>query len=124
MFTNNLPTSNAIKPTTNQKAIDDAQKAVDAVTDTAKKAALQNNLNKAKELLAVPTAGTVKPNEFTIGDKYITGTYSGDVASISMLLNGENNKFNGAALKDGEFSFYVNDKKNQENRRSNYGSIR
>lgn len=75
-------------------------------------------------MLAVPTAGTVKPNEFTIGDKYITGTYSGDVASISMLLNGENNKFNGAALKDGEFSFYVNDKKNQENRRSNYGSIR
>ncbi|MBC6316288.1 toxin Cry1Ac domain D-VI-related protein [Listeria grandensis] len=111
LFTSNDPATNAVKPTTNQKAIDDAQKAVDAVTDTAKKAALQNNLNKAKELLAAPTTGTVKPNEFTIGDKYITGTYSGDVASISMLLNGEDNKFNGATLKNGEFSFYVNDKK-------------
>ncbi|MBC1434914.1 hypothetical protein HB848_06140 [Listeria rocourtiae] len=111
LFTSNDPATNALKPTTNQKAIDDAQKAVDAVTDTAKKATLQNNLNKAKALLAAPTAGTVTPNDFTIGDKYITGTYSGDVASISMLLNSEDNKFNGATVKNGEFSFYVNDKK-------------
>lgn len=111
LFTSNDPATNAVKPTTNQKAIDDAQKAVDAVTDTAKKATLQNNLNKAKALLAAPTAGTVTPNDFTIGDKYITGTYSGDVASISMLLNSEDNKFNGATVKNGEFSFYVNDKK-------------
>ncbi|EUJ18725.1 hypothetical protein PGRAN_15357 [Listeria grandensis FSL F6-0971] len=51
LFTSNSPTSNAIKPTTTQKAIDDAQKLVDAITDIGVKAVRQSDLNKAQNLL-------------------------------------------------------------------------
>ncbi|EUJ22833.1 hypothetical protein PGRAN_11506, partial [Listeria grandensis FSL F6-0971] len=55
-------------------------------------------------------SGSLTANDFTVsGDKYITGTYSGDVAKISMFQNGT--EFKGAAMKDGEFSFYAADKK-------------
>ncbi|EUJ23645.1 modifier protein of major autolysin LytC, partial [Listeria grandensis FSL F6-0971] len=55
-------------------------------------------------------SGSLTANDFTVsGDKYITGAYSGDVAKISMFQNGT--EFKGAAMKDGEFSFYAADKK-------------
>ncbi|WP_149024004.1 immunoglobulin-like domain-containing protein [Listeria grandensis] len=112
LFKGNDPSSDAIKAATSQKEIDDAQKLVDKVTDQAKKAELQANLDKAQDLLdaSLATSGTISPNEFAVGgDKYITGTYSGDVVKISMFQNGT--EFKGAAMKDGEFSFYATDKK-------------
>ncbi|EUJ31410.1 toxin Cry1Ac domain D-VI-related protein [Listeria cornellensis] len=57
LFTNNSPATNAIKPTTNQKAIDDAQEVIDGVTDPTKKATLQANLDKAQALLDAATDG-------------------------------------------------------------------
>ncbi|EUJ23679.1 hypothetical protein PGRAN_07236 [Listeria grandensis FSL F6-0971] len=56
LFTNNNPSSNAIKNTTNQAAIDKAQTLVDAVTDATEKAKIQADLDKAKELLAAAIA--------------------------------------------------------------------
>ncbi|WP_430535245.1 toxin Cry1Ac domain D-VI-related protein [Listeria rocourtiae] len=50
LFNNNTPTS-PIKDTTNQGAIDNAQKAIDKVTDPVKKAELQKNLDKAQQEL-------------------------------------------------------------------------
>ncbi|MBC2190438.1 toxin Cry1Ac domain D-VI-related protein, partial [Listeria booriae] len=51
LFNNNTPTSNAIKATTTQRAIDDAQKLVDMITDAGVKAARQADLDKAQSLL-------------------------------------------------------------------------
>ncbi|EUJ41048.1 hypothetical protein PWEIH_02032 [Listeria weihenstephanensis FSL R9-0317] len=112
LFTENNPETGAIKETTDQKAIDEAQKAIDAVTDADKKAGLQTNLDKAKELLAnqSATTGTITSNDFTIGtDKYVTGSYTGDVARISLIQDGT--EYKGASLKNGEFNFYAVDKK-------------
>ncbi|MBC1473563.1 hypothetical protein HB852_02860, partial [Listeria grandensis] len=51
LFKNNDPASNAIKDTTNQKAIDDAQKTIDALAPGAVKTELQADLDKAQSLL-------------------------------------------------------------------------
>ncbi|EUJ23684.1 hypothetical protein PGRAN_07261 [Listeria grandensis FSL F6-0971] len=112
LFTNSNPETGTIKDTVTQKEIDDAQTAVDAVTDEAKKAELQADLDIAKELLGdkLATKGTIVADEFTVGThKYITGTHTGDVAKVSMFQNGT--EFKGATVKNGEFTFYVADKK-------------
>ncbi|MDT0110966.1 toxin Cry1Ac domain D-VI-related protein, partial [Listeria booriae] len=51
LFTSDKPSTDAIKETTDQAAIDAAQKLVDAVTDPTAKAALQKDLDRAQELL-------------------------------------------------------------------------
>ncbi|WP_241480994.1 toxin Cry1Ac domain D-VI-related protein, partial [Listeria newyorkensis] len=55
LFTNNDPASNAIKDTTNQKAIDDAQKTIDVLAAGPVKTALQADLDKAQDLLDART---------------------------------------------------------------------
>uniref|UniRef100_UPI00207B9E14 toxin Cry1Ac domain D-VI-related protein n=2 Tax=Listeria newyorkensis TaxID=1497681 RepID=UPI00207B9E14 len=60
LFNSNTPTSGAIKPATNQKAIDDAQKLVDAITDPAVKAERQADLNKAQDLLDAKNAAATE----------------------------------------------------------------
>ncbi|MBC1457864.1 toxin Cry1Ac domain D-VI-related protein [Listeria newyorkensis] len=108
LFKDNKPATDTIKETTTQKVIDDAQKLINTVTDTAKKEALQTNLDRAQELLNTKnvTAGTITPNEFTIGtDKFITGSYTGDVAKVSLVRGFD--EYTGATVKNGEFSFYT-----------------
>ncbi|MBC1291316.1 toxin Cry1Ac domain D-VI-related protein [Listeria booriae] len=56
LFNNNTPSTDAIKGTTDQAAINAAKALVDAVTDPAVKAALQKDLNRAQELLDAKTA--------------------------------------------------------------------
>ncbi|MBC1459094.1 toxin Cry1Ac domain D-VI-related protein [Listeria newyorkensis] len=51
LFNSDKPATDAIKETTNQDAIDAAQKLVDAVTDPTVKAELQKDLDRAQELL-------------------------------------------------------------------------
>ncbi|MBC2325753.1 toxin Cry1Ac domain D-VI-related protein [Listeria booriae] len=51
LFKDNKPSTGVIKDTTDQKAIDEAQKLIDAVTDPTMKQELQNNLDKVQELL-------------------------------------------------------------------------
>ncbi|MBC1436410.1 hypothetical protein HB848_13800 [Listeria rocourtiae] len=56
LFNNNTPTTDAIKPTTDQAAIDAAKALVNVVTDPIKKAELQKDLNRAQELLDAKNA--------------------------------------------------------------------
>ncbi|MBC2285307.1 toxin Cry1Ac domain D-VI-related protein [Listeria booriae] len=56
LFNNNTPASNAIKPTTDQAAIDAAKALVNKVTDPTTKAAIQADIDKAQSLLDAKTA--------------------------------------------------------------------
>ncbi|MBC2171393.1 toxin Cry1Ac domain D-VI-related protein [Listeria booriae] len=63
LFKDNKPSTGEIKDTTNQKAIDDAQKLVDVVEDVTAKKELQANLDKVKELLDAKIAAEKAANE-------------------------------------------------------------
>ncbi|MBC1974021.1 hypothetical protein HCA84_02005 [Listeria booriae] len=112
LFNSDKPSTDVIKDTTTQVTIDAAQKLIDAVTDPAVKAALQKDLNRAQELLneRLATVGTITPADFLIGgDKYVTGTFTGSVAKVSLLVNDK--EYTGGTVKaDGTFTFYANDK--------------
>ncbi|MBC2366095.1 immunoglobulin-like domain-containing protein [Listeria booriae] len=112
LFNSDNPSTDMIKDTTTQATIDAAQKLIDAVTDPAVKAALQKDLNRAQELLneRLATVGTITPADFLIGgDKYVTGTFTGSVAKVSLLVNDK--EYTGGTVKaDGTFTFYANDK--------------
>ncbi|EUJ31412.1 lipoprotein [Listeria cornellensis FSL F6-0969] len=60
------------------------------------------------------SVGTITPKEMTIpGDKNITGTYTGDVASITVGVKrgtAEEVISKGGTVKDGTITFYSNDK--------------
>ncbi|KGL37810.1 hypothetical protein BMT55_11480 [Listeria newyorkensis] len=102
LFTNKDPNSN-ISSAVTQTAIDAAQALVNQVTDPAKKAALQKDLNKAKAQFA--TKGTLKPDEFVLGTTSITGSYSGDVDRITLSKDGVES--GNATKTNGTFKFYV-----------------
>ncbi|MBC2117897.1 immunoglobulin-like domain-containing protein [Listeria booriae] len=112
LFNSDNPSTDAIKGSTTQDSIDAAQKLVDAVTDPAVKAELQKDLDRAQELLneRLATVGTITPADFLIGgDKYVTGTFTGSVAKVSLLVNDK--EYTGGTVKaDGTFTFYANDK--------------
>ncbi|EUJ23852.1 toxin Cry1Ac domain D-VI-related protein, partial [Listeria cornellensis] len=61
LFTSDKPATDTIKAATNQDAINAAQALIDVVTEKAPKDALQNNLDRAQELLNARTA-TEKAN--------------------------------------------------------------
>ncbi|MBC2180373.1 hypothetical protein HCJ82_09445 [Listeria booriae] len=96
---NNNDTTGTIKATTDQAAIDAAQKAIDAVTEPAAKAELQANLNKAQaqldaqkaaELAAQNQAREAVNNLFTNQDPTgsITGTMTqSDIDAAQALIN-------------------------------------
>ncbi|WP_036066937.1 immunoglobulin-like domain-containing protein [Listeria grandensis] len=83
------PKSNELNPMTAQKTIDFAQNMINVVQTPSAKASLQQDLDKAQSLLnaSLNLGLTVVP--FKIGtDNYVTGQYSGDVAKISLTVNG------------------------------------
>lgn len=55
------------------------------------------------------TQGTITPAKYTIGDAYITGTYTGDVKQADLKINGSSIT-SGGTFEKGEFSFYVGNK--------------
>ncbi|MBC6316697.1 toxin Cry1Ac domain D-VI-related protein [Listeria grandensis] len=88
LFKDNEPNTNTLKPTTAQKTIDFAQNMINVVLDSAVKASVQKELDKAQNLLdAANTSLTIVP--FKIGtDNYITGQYTvmwRKSASLSMV---------------------------------------
>ncbi|EUJ31416.1 immunoglobulin-like domain-containing protein [Listeria cornellensis] len=112
LFQDNQVTSNEIKDSTNQKAIDTTQNLINEISDSEVRADFQTKLDKAQALLNAQTIanGNLDLNDFHIGaDKYVTGEYSGNIARISFVQNGEESK--NSSLKNGVFSFYANDKK-------------
>ncbi|MDT1957211.1 hypothetical protein MX629_02095 [Carnobacterium divergens] len=52
------------------------------------------------------TEGTIKADDFTIGDANITGTYTGDVARLRLYINGVSVAW-GGMLENGKFTFYA-----------------
>ncbi|HIB1900931.1 TPA: immunoglobulin-like domain-containing protein, partial [Enterococcus faecium] len=50
--------------------------------------------------------GTITPDDYTIGDSVITGTYTGDVRKAHLFINGRPSKW-GGTFENGRFEFYV-----------------
>ncbi|MBC1605500.1 hypothetical protein HCJ39_12330 [Listeria rocourtiae] len=109
---NNNDVTGTIKDSTSQEAINKAKELVAAVTDTDKKAELEAQIAEAQKQLTekeTKVEVTGKGNTFILQqDRYLTGTYTGDVASMSVEVNGK--IYYGGTVKDGEFSFYALDK--------------
>ncbi|KMT62147.1 hypothetical protein X559_1444 [Paenilisteria newyorkensis] len=87
---NNGDVAGTIKDTTDQTAIDNAQKAIDAVTDPTKKAELQDQLDKAQKQLndrnAVLDAPTI--DKYAYLDSFVTGKVSDGTKTVSLYVNG------------------------------------
>ncbi|WP_267879737.1 immunoglobulin-like domain-containing protein [Paenilisteria weihenstephanensis] len=105
---NDEDVNGTIKETTSQTTIDNAQKAIDAVTDQAKQVELQTQLDKAQAQVDARTAISGNVAAYTEGELYITGTYTGAVTGLSVDVNGK--RYYGGDLKDGKVKFYVGDK--------------
>ncbi|MBC1565975.1 toxin Cry1Ac domain D-VI-related protein [Listeria booriae] len=73
LFNNNAPSSNAIKPVTDQVAIDVAQALVNKVTDPTTKAALQADVDKAQQLLNNSVLAKPQLNPMTEADTVFSG---------------------------------------------------
>ncbi|MBC1316421.1 immunoglobulin-like domain-containing protein [Listeria booriae] len=55
------------------------------------------------------TAGTITPNMFTVAtDKYLTASYTGDVKSVTVTINGT--KYTGGTVSNGQVNFYIGNK--------------
>jgi len=62
----------------------------------------------ATEVTATATEGTITPDPFKVGDNSITGTFTGDVSSINLMIDGApQGVVSGNSVKDGVFSYYV-----------------
>ncbi|KRN57017.1 immunoglobulin-like domain-containing protein [Carnobacterium divergens] len=53
-----------------------------------------------------PVTGSIKANDFTVGDSNITGIYAGDVAKLRLYINGVSVAW-GGNLENGKFTFYA-----------------
>ncbi|MBC1798580.1 cell envelope integrity protein TolA [Listeria booriae] len=109
---NNNDVTGTIKDSTNQNAIDKAKELVADVKDADKKAELEAHIAEAQKQLTekeTKVEVTGKGHTFILQqDRYLTGTYTGDVTSMSVDVNGK--RYYGGTVKNGEFNFYAFDK--------------
>ncbi|MBC1779148.1 toxin Cry1Ac domain D-VI-related protein [Listeria booriae] len=111
LFTNN-DVNGTIKDNLTQDAIDKAKELVTTIKDADKKAELEAAIAKAQKQVTeketvVSVTGTV--DSFKVKtDRYLAGTYTGDVTSMSVDVNGK--RYYGGTVKNGTFSFYALDK--------------
>lgn len=90
-----------------QADIDAAKAKVDALSNGSDKTELLEEVQKAQDLFdKIPGVGTLTPKDFHLGDKYVSGTYTGDVAKLSIEVNGTVYP-NGTLNNDATFSFYT-----------------
>ncbi|MBC1850965.1 autolysin modifier protein, partial [Listeria seeligeri] len=62
---------------------------ITAITDIVSFITYDANGNQLKEVpVNVKGASTLKANDFTMGDSYVTGTYTGAVARVALKVNG------------------------------------
>ncbi|TDR50575.1 toxin Cry1Ac domain D-VI-related protein, partial [Paenilisteria rocourtiae] len=113
LFTNNDPASNAIKDTTNQKAIDDAQKTIDVLAPGPVKTALQADLDKAQDLLDARTQQAADDQNqkavanYAVNQLFVNNTPASDAIKASTdqdaidSAQAEINKIKDPALKVG-----------------------
>ncbi|MSD83866.1 hypothetical protein GKC32_06195 [Lactobacillus curvatus] len=52
------------------------------------------------------TKGTIIPNDYTVGNTNITGSYTGDVAKARVTVNGVTQSL-GGSFANGQFSYYI-----------------
>lgn len=65
-------------------------------------------LDRKSVTLEKKLIGTITPDTFRVGDRAITGTFSGDVNFARVIINGTpTNAWGGTFHSDGTFSFYV-----------------
>ncbi|MBC6315067.1 immunoglobulin-like domain-containing protein [Listeria grandensis] len=91
LFANNNPSTNVLKPTTDQQAIDDAQKLVDGLADVTIRANMQVTMEQAKDLLKVkntPQDYSLLANDADITSTAVTGTVGKGVTSVCLLIDG------------------------------------
>ncbi|MBC6129744.1 hypothetical protein HCA00_13105 [Listeria booriae] len=107
LFNNNTPSSNAIKPVTDQAAIDAAKALVNKVTDSAVKVALQADVDKAQSLLDAKNSALTKPvlDAYHITDEYVTGKVDANTATVELYINGVRSKI--STPTNGELKLYA-----------------
>ncbi|WP_430534805.1 toxin Cry1Ac domain D-VI-related protein [Listeria rocourtiae] len=107
---NNNNTAGTIKENTDQAAVDSAKKLVALITDTTKKAELEAAIAKAQtQVTEKETAVSGTVDAFMLKtSRYITGTYAGDITSMSLDVNGK--RYYGGTVHNGTFNFYALDK--------------
>ncbi|MDO7863194.1 immunoglobulin-like domain-containing protein [Brochothrix thermosphacta] len=90
-----------------QADIDAAKAKVEALPNGSEKTELLEEVQKAQALFdKIPGVGTLTPKDFHLGDKYVSGTYTGAVTKLSLKVNGTVYP-NGTLNNDGTFSFYT-----------------
>ncbi|MBC6135063.1 hypothetical protein HB825_09475 [Listeria booriae] len=106
LFENNNPSTNALKSTTNQQAIDAVQKLVDGVADATVRANMQVDIERAKDLLKLKDTAadySLVPNDADITSTAITGTVGKGVTTVRLAIDGVVKK-TGTVNTDGTFS--------------------
>lgn len=58
----------------------------------------------------VSTSGSIKANDYKVGDTNITGTYTGDVKRLRLYINGVSQSW-GGIVENGTFKYYVGSNK-------------
>lgn len=103
-------THTALAPGVDQAAIDAAKALVDALPAGTDKTELLAEVAKAQALSdATPANGSVTPASFRLGtDRAVTGTYTGNVAEVSLVVNGVDK--GKAVVRGGVVSYYAMDK--------------
>lgn len=79
------------------------------VTDAANETTTVDRKITVKE---VATGGTITPNDFTLyKDSYVTGTFTGDVKKIKLIVEGEQGgEYAGGTVENGTIKFYATGK--------------
>ncbi|MBC1899149.1 hypothetical protein HCA68_15885 [Listeria booriae] len=106
LFENNNPSTNALKSTTDQQAIDAVQKLVDGVADATVRANMQVDIERAKDLLKLKDTAadySLVPNDADITSTAITGTVGKGVTTVRLAIDGVVKK-TGTVNTDGTFS--------------------
>lgn len=111
LFVNNNPSTNALKSTTDQQAIDAVQKLVDGVADATVRANMQVDIERAKNLLKLKNTAvdySLVPNDADITSTAITGIVGTGVTMVRLAIDGVVKK-TGKVNADGTFSVATED---------------
>ncbi|MBC2037015.1 immunoglobulin-like domain-containing protein [Listeria booriae] len=66
-----------------------------------------NQLDQKTVQVIKLTSGSIALNQYTLGSTTLTGTYTGDVAQMNLLVNGKSVSWGGTFNTNGTFSYYV-----------------
>ncbi|MBC1457600.1 toxin Cry1Ac domain D-VI-related protein [Listeria newyorkensis] len=113
LFANNNPSTNVLKLTTDQQAIDSAQQLVDVAVDITEtvRGNMQTAINQAKNLLKIrntPADYSLFADDADITSVAITGIIGKGITSVQLLIDGTV-EATGTLNTDGTYSITTND---------------